>query len=145
MAAARALTDHDEIRRWAEQRGATPACVRGAGGKGDTPMIRLDFPDYSGSETLQPISWREWFAAFDESRLALIVQDRTARRPRRRFNNPVGGTAAERKPRPARTASRGRTTDRARMATSRARLSPATGGRTKTTAKRRTAGRKRAG
>jgi ferritin-like metal-binding protein YciE len=50
-------TDHDEIRAWAEARGARPACVRGTGGRGDTGMIRLDFPGYSGAESLDEISW----------------------------------------------------------------------------------------
>jgi hypothetical protein len=40
MASAHAITDHDEIREWAEQRGARPACVTGTGRKGDTGMIR---------------------------------------------------------------------------------------------------------
>jgi hypothetical protein len=65
-------TDHDEIRRWAEERGAKPACVRGTGKRGDTGMIRLDFPGYSGRETLQKISWDDWFESFDENNLALL-------------------------------------------------------------------------
>jgi len=47
-ASARPLTDHDEIRRWAEERNAKPACVRRTGGGNDVGMIRLDFPGYSG-------------------------------------------------------------------------------------------------
>src|SRR5947209_4602249 len=55
-----ATTDHEEIRQWVEERGGVPACVRGTGGRGDTGMIRLDFPD--GPEpSLQQISWDEWF------------------------------------------------------------------------------------
>jgi hypothetical protein len=65
-------TDHDEIRRWAEQRGAKPACVRGTGGRSDTGMIRLDFPGYSGARSLQHISWDDWFESFDENKLALL-------------------------------------------------------------------------
>jgi len=58
----RVLTDHEEIRRWAEERGAKPACVRGTGGKDDIGMIRLEFPDYSGREdSLEEIDWDEWF------------------------------------------------------------------------------------
>jgi ferritin-like metal-binding protein YciE len=68
------MTDHEEIRRWAEQRGASPACVRGTGGRADTGMIRLDFPGYSGQESLQPISWDDWFEKFDEKNLALLVR-----------------------------------------------------------------------
>ena len=74
---ARATTDHEEIRRWAEERGAKPACVRGTGGRGDTGMIRLDFPGYSGEESLQEIPWKEWFKAFDENNLAIVLQDTT--------------------------------------------------------------------
>jgi len=77
--AANALIDHEEIRQWAEERGAHPACVRGTGGKGDVGMIRLDFPGYVGAESLQEISWDEWFDKFDERNLALIVQETTAR------------------------------------------------------------------
>jgi hypothetical protein len=62
------LTDHDEIKRWAEARHAEPACVQGTGA--------------SGGERLEPISWEEWFKAFDENELALIVEDRTAEESR---------------------------------------------------------------
>jgi hypothetical protein len=82
-------TDHDEIRRWAEARGARPACVRGTGGDGDPGMIRLDFPGYSGESSLDEISWDEWFKAFDENRLALVYQDRTAGGERSNFNKLV--------------------------------------------------------
>src|SRR5206468_4287535 len=76
--AAHPLTEHEEIRQWAEERGAQPTCVRGTGGKGDVGMIRLDFPGYSGADSLEPIEWDEWFQRFDENGLALLVQDQTA-------------------------------------------------------------------
>lgn len=91
---ARPLTDHEEIRRWAEERGAHPACVRRTGGDGDVGMIRLDFPGYSGEQSLEEISWDEWFQKFDESKLALMVQDETARGERRNFNKLVGRPTA---------------------------------------------------
>jgi hypothetical protein len=72
-------TDHEEIRRWAEERGAEPACVRGTGGKGDIGMLRLDFPGYSGGDSLEHISWDEWFEKFDERGLALLYQEKTAK------------------------------------------------------------------
>jgi hypothetical protein len=37
-------------------------------------MIRLDFPGYGGEESLEEISWDEWFDKFDERNLALLVQ-----------------------------------------------------------------------
>jgi hypothetical protein len=70
-------TDHDQIRQWAEARGGRPACVRGTGGGGNVGMIRLDFPGFSGEDSLQEISWEEWFRAFDENNLALVFQEET--------------------------------------------------------------------
>lgn len=82
-------TDHDFIRQWADERGAQPACVKGTGKKGDTGMIRLDFPGYSGGDSLQPISWDEWFDRFDANHLALVYQDRTASGETSNFNKLV--------------------------------------------------------
>ena len=70
-------TDHEEIRRWVEARGGKPACVRGTGGRGDTGLLRIDMPGYTGEEKLQPISWDEWFKKFEEKRLAFLYQDKT--------------------------------------------------------------------
>ena len=89
MASSHPLTDHDEIRRWAEERDAKPACVKGTGGKDDVGMIRLDFPGYSGEQSLQEISWDEWFEKFDENDLALLVQDETAGGDTSNFNKLV--------------------------------------------------------
>lgn len=83
-------TDHDEIRRWAEARGGKPACVKGTGSRGDTGMIRLDFPGYSGAASLQPISWDEWFQQFDDNNLALVYQEKTASGERSNFNKLIG-------------------------------------------------------
>jgi hypothetical protein len=94
-ASARPLTDHEEIRRWAEERGAKPTCVRGTGNNQDVGMIRLDFPGYSGQGKLEEISWDEWLDKFDESGLALLVQDETARGQRSNFNKLVRRDTAE--------------------------------------------------
>jgi len=48
-------TDHEEIRRWAEERNAKPTCVRGTGKRGDAGMLRLDFPAIQG-----PIPFRRF-------------------------------------------------------------------------------------
>lgn len=82
-------TDHDEIRQWAEARGAHPACVRGTGKKGDTGMIRLDFPGFSGGDSLEPITWDEFFEQFDANNLALVYQDKTASGETSSFNKLV--------------------------------------------------------
>jgi ferritin-like metal-binding protein YciE len=88
-------TDHEEIRQWAEERGAHPACVRGTGGKGDTGMIRLDFPGYSGGDSLEEITWDEFFEKFDEQGLALLMQDKTARGQKSNFNKIIARETAE--------------------------------------------------
>jgi ferritin-like metal-binding protein YciE len=82
-------TDHEEIRRWAEERGAKPASVKGTGGSRDVGMIRLDFPGYSGEESLEAISWDEWFEEFDKKNLALLYQEKTARGQKSNFNKLV--------------------------------------------------------
>jgi hypothetical protein len=83
------MTDHRKIREWAETRGAKPACVKGTGGKDDVGMIRLDFPGYGGGDSLQEISWDEWFRQFDENGLALVVQETTATGEQSNFNKIV--------------------------------------------------------
>ncbi len=90
----RVLTDHDQIRRWAEERDAQPACVRGTGSEEDVGMIRLDFPGYSGETSLEPIDWDEWLQKFDENNLALLVEDQTARGEQSNFNKIIGRETA---------------------------------------------------
>lgn len=87
-------TDHEEIRRWAEERGAKPSCVMGTGRKGDTGMIRLDFPGYSGGGSLQEISWEDWFEKFDKQGLALLHQEQTAAGEQSNFNKLVSRETA---------------------------------------------------
>lgn len=82
-------TNHDEIRKWAEERHAEPACVQGTGNPRDLGMIRLNFPGYSGAQSLAPISWDEWFEKFDEKHLALIYRDKTADGRKSNFNKLV--------------------------------------------------------
>ena len=69
--------DHDEIRKWVEERGGHPAEVKGTGSKKETGMIRIDFPGYSGEDSLCQISWDDWFQKFDDHNLAFLHQDET--------------------------------------------------------------------
>jgi hypothetical protein len=94
-ASSQATTDHETIRRWAEERGGKPACVRGTGGKNDIGMLRLDFPGYSGEESLERISWDDWFQKFDERELALLFQEETASGSKSNFNKLVSRETAE--------------------------------------------------
>jgi hypothetical protein len=144
----RVLTDHDEIRSWAEERDAQPACVRGTGSEEDVGMIRLDFPGYSGETSLEPIEWDEWFQKFDENNLALLVEDETARGQTSNFNKIIGReTAAARSEgrktsrRAERGAGRGETRAIARSSRSSARGGSSRGSRSRSAGRRATSSR----
>jgi hypothetical protein len=77
MAQSKTTTDHEEIRRWVEERGGTPAHVSGTGSDDDPGVLRINFDDPGGEDDdrLEEISWEEWFQAFDENELAFLHQD----------------------------------------------------------------------
>ncbi len=89
----RTLTDHNEIRRWAEERDAKPSAVRSTESQDDVGIIRLDFPGYSGADSLEEISWDDWFDKFEENELALVVQTETANGEKSNFNKLVSRTS----------------------------------------------------
>ena len=94
-ASSRTLTDHDEIQQWAEERGAKPAAVRSTENDDDIGIIRLDFPGYSGNDSLEEVGWDEWFEQFDDRNLALVVQEETANGKPSNFNKLVKRETAE--------------------------------------------------
>jgi hypothetical protein len=65
-------TDHDVIRKWVEARGGHPARVKGRGPGG---ILRIDFGE--PEESLEEISWDEFFKVFDDNDLAFLHQDKT--------------------------------------------------------------------
>jgi hypothetical protein len=69
-------TNHDEIKKWVEERGGKPAIVKGTE-KGDSALLRIDYPGYSGEDTLEAIEWDEFFQIFDENKLAFLYQEKT--------------------------------------------------------------------
>lgn len=89
MAQSLRTTDHDTIRKWAEERGGHPAAVEGTGGGDDPGILRIDFPGYSGEGKLREISWEEFFEKFDSSNLALVYQEKTDDGQPSRFNKLV--------------------------------------------------------
>jgi hypothetical protein len=97
MADAKMTTDHDEIREWAEARGGRPAVVRSTHGKGGAGIIRIEFPDAPNAkdDALEEIGWDEFFEKFDEAKLALIYQEKTAKGERSNFNKLIGRETAE--------------------------------------------------
>ena len=70
MSQATTTTDHDEIRRWAEERGGRPSVVR-TGGEGG--ILRFDFGEQE--ENLEEVSWEEFFRIFDSNNIAFLHQD----------------------------------------------------------------------
>ena len=79
-----AITDHDQIRRWAEERGGRPARVASTAGKDGGGVLRFDFGDKD--DALEEISWDEFFRVFEESKLALLEQEETAGGKQSRFS-----------------------------------------------------------
>src|SRR5690242_10916895 len=96
MAEANTTTDHEEIRKWVEERGGHPACVCGTGDGDEIGMIRIDFPGYSGEGKLKPISWEECFEKFEEKKLAFLFQEEKDGHESR-FNKLVSRKSAEQK------------------------------------------------
>ncbi len=70
-------TNHEEIRRWAEEREGRPASVRGTSSSDDVGLLRIDFPGGAGEDQLEPITWEEFFEKFDEKQLAFLYQETT--------------------------------------------------------------------
>ena len=79
-------TDHNEIRRWVSERGGHPARVKGTNTSGGSGVLRIDYPGYSGEDTLETISWNEFFEGFEENKLAFLYEDETAKGKESRFS-----------------------------------------------------------
>jgi hypothetical protein len=71
MGSAIRTTDHDGIRRWAEDRGGIPTIVKGTEG-----LLRIDFVRGAASggraASLEEVSWDRWFEIFDENALTFL-------------------------------------------------------------------------
>jgi len=69
MADSRSTTDHNEIRRWAEENGGRPARVIGEA------ALRIDFPGEPDGEDLESISWEEFFDTFEQERMVFLFRE----------------------------------------------------------------------
>jgi len=74
MAAAKATTDPETIRKWVEARGGRPATVKATGDAREPGILRIDFPGYGDDDALQPLSWDKFFEAFEANGLAFLYQ-----------------------------------------------------------------------
>jgi hypothetical protein len=92
---AKTTTDHETIRRWAENKGGKPAAVRRTHQGDDVGIIRIMFPNAPQSEhdELVEISWDEFFEEFGKRDLALLYDEKSM------FNKIVGRDTAERRER----------------------------------------------
>lgn len=88
-------TDHEEIMRWAEERDGKPAVVKATHKGDETGLLRIDFPGYSGEESLEEITWDEFFEKFDDADLALVYQEKTKDGKKSRFNKLVSRDEVE--------------------------------------------------
>lgn len=100
---AKTTTDHDEIRRWAENHGGKPAVVKSThhpeeGGrrrsrKTGVGLLRLMFPKASQSDhdELEEIGWDDFFRQFDDSKLALLYEEGS------NFNKLIGRDTAKKR------------------------------------------------
>ncbi|WP_206453617.1 hypothetical protein [Aurantimonas marina] len=72
MASAEKITDHDEIRAWAKKTGGKPAMVAATeNGEGGPGILRVDHG--RDDEGLEEIDWDRFFEAFEQNRLALLI------------------------------------------------------------------------
>lgn len=65
-------TDHETIRRWIEERGSTAARVIEPAG--DDPGSLAVVPEGTDDESVEEITWEEFFRIFEEENLAFVYQ-----------------------------------------------------------------------
>jgi hypothetical protein len=75
MPKAKTTTNHEIIKQWVEERGGTPAQVKGTGTDEEPGLLRIDYPGFTGEDSLEPIEWDAFFEAFDTKELAFLYQD----------------------------------------------------------------------
>lgn len=105
MSTSNTTRDHDQIRRWAEARGAVPSEVASTDKGREPGILRFHFPNAPGEKdgNLRKISWDAFFEKFDKSNLELVYQEKTAEGERSNFNKLVHAeeSSSSRKTRPS--------------------------------------------
>ena len=101
MADANSTTDHAKIKQWVEERGGHPARVKGTDEEGTAGVLVIDYPGYSGTQTLESISWEEFFQGFEDNKLAFLYQDETKAGDKSRFSKLISRHSADEKSRTA--------------------------------------------
>ncbi len=93
MEKTRTTTDHEQIKLWVEERGGHPARVKGPAVEGSSGVLLIDYPGYSSTQTLEAISWHEFFKGFEENELAFLCQDEKKAGSQTRFSKLVNRDA----------------------------------------------------
>jgi len=84
MSQAQTTTDHDEIRRWVEERGGRPSRVASTeSDKDGGGILRIDFGE--PEDSLEEISWDDFFETFEDRKLAFLYQDKASSGGKSRF------------------------------------------------------------
>lgn len=89
MSDAETTTNHETIRQWVEERNGKPASIPGTGKGEDVGLLRIDFAEDDEDESLEEISWDEFFEKFEEKQLAFLYQDQKANGEPSTFNKLV--------------------------------------------------------
>ncbi|RCW81892.1 hypothetical protein [Phyllobacterium bourgognense] len=81
MSSTQSTTDHKLIRKWVEARDGRPSKVAG---RDEGGILRIDFGERE--ETLEKMSWDDFFEVFDDRQLAFLYQEKTEDGKPSRFN-----------------------------------------------------------
>lgn len=77
MSDSKQTTDRDTIKSWVEKRDGHPATVSSTKSGDEPGVIRIEFPK-GDSDSLEKISWEDFFEKFEESNLAFLYQEETS-------------------------------------------------------------------
>jgi len=85
----RKTTNHEVINFWTEDRGGVPAAVSATQTGDDTGLLRIHFEGHGGGDDLDRVSWEDFFAEFEEAKLAFVYEVHTSDGPLCRFSRLV--------------------------------------------------------
>jgi hypothetical protein len=93
-AESKVTTDHQRIKQWVEERGGHPSRVKETDTGKSSGVLRIDYPGYSGEESLETITWEEFFQGFEKNKLAFLYQEETKGGKESRFSKLIDRDSA---------------------------------------------------
>ena len=63
--------------------------------EGSSGVLLIDYPGYSSTQTLEAISWDEFFKGFEENELAFLYEDEKKAGSQSRFSKLINRDAAK--------------------------------------------------